>query len=57
MKKYLKQDWFLYIIFIVVVVVIATEVMTGNNSTQPIIFDEEHPDYWIAPSLYSDDTT
>jgi len=57
MRKHLKEDWFLYIIIIVVGVVIAMEVITGNSRTQPIIFDEEHPDYWIAPSLYSDNTT
>ena len=57
MKKNLKDDWLLYLIFLVVTIVIVRE-MTSSNEEQPqIISEEKQPDYWIAPSLYLDNTT
>ena len=56
MKKYLKDDWFLYLIFLVVAIVIARGIITSEKPMQ-MISEEKQPDYWIAPSLYSDNTT
>ena len=58
MKKHLKDDWFMYLIFLVVAIVIAREITTTSKEKTPSIISEEvQPNYWIAPSLYSDNTT
>ena len=57
MKKYLKKDWPIYLIFLVVTVVIVKEVSTNKKNNQQITSEEKQPDYWIAPSLYIDRTT
>ncbi len=57
MKKYLKDDWLLYLIFLVVAVVSAKEIITHKKNAARITFEEKQPDYWIAPSMYSDVTT
>jgi thiosulfate dehydrogenase len=57
MKKYLKEDWPMYLIFLVVAIVIAREINTNKKPTEQITFQEKPPDYWLAPSLYSDNIT
>ena len=57
MKKYLKEDWPMYIIFLVVAIVIARGIISGSNKIHQTILEQQQPDYWIAPSLYSDNTT
>ena len=56
MKKYLKEDWPMYLIFLGVAIVIARGIATNKNKPQEITFEEKQPDYWIAPSLFSDHT-
>ncbi|MEJ7740915.1 MAG: c-type cytochrome [Chitinophagaceae bacterium] len=57
MKKYLKDDWFLYLIFLVVAIVIIRD-LTATEQKQPqTILGDKQLDYWLAPSLYSDNTT
>ncbi len=57
MKKYLKEDWLLYLIFLAVAIVIAREIIPSKKPTEQITFQEKPLDYWIAPSLYSDVST
>jgi len=57
MKKYLKDNWLLYLIFLVIAIVIAREINTNKKPTEQITFQENLPDYWLAPSLYSDNIT
>lgn len=57
MKKYLKDDWFLYLLFLVVTIVIVREMTTSKEKQSQIISEEMQSDYWLAPSLYSDNTT
>jgi thiosulfate dehydrogenase len=57
MKKHLKDDWLLYLIFLVVVIVIVNEASNNEEKPKQIFIEEKQPDYWIAPSLYSDVTT
>lgn len=56
MKKHLKDDWFLYLIFLVVTIVIVREMKISKEIKSQIISEEKQPDYWLAPSLYSDNT-
>lgn len=56
MKKHLKDDWFLYLIFLVVTIVIVREMKISKEKKSQIISEEKQPDYWLAPSLYSDNT-
>ena len=57
MKKHLNEDWFLYLIFLVVAIVIFNEMTTSKENPPPIISEQKLPDYWIAPSLFLDNTT
>lgn len=57
MKKYFKEDWPLYLIFLVVAIVIARGIATNTDNPQEITLEEKQPDYWMAPSLYLDRTT
>jgi thiosulfate dehydrogenase len=57
MKKYLKEDWPMYLIFLVVIIVITNEILQNSKEVKQITFNEEQPDYWIAPSLYLDNVT
>ena len=42
MKKYLKEDWPLYLIFLVIAIVIARGIATNTNKPQEIKFEENH---------------
>lgn len=57
MKKYLKDDWFLYLIFLVVAIVFIRDMTTSQQKQPQIISEQKQPDYWSAPSIYSDNTT
>lgn len=57
MISHLKDDWLLYLIFLVVTIVIVREMTTSKKIHPQIISEEKQPDYWIAPSLYSDNIT
>ena len=57
MKKYLKDDWPMYLIFLVVAIVTTREIAINNETNPEISFEEKQTDYWVAPSLYSDNTT
>ena len=57
MKKYLKEDWPMYLIFLIVALVITREIIINKtDNTEEIIADEPPEDYWVAPSIYSDKT-
>ena len=57
MKKYLKDDWFLYLIVLVIVLVVVWDATSNKSNTQPITSEEKQRDYWVAPSLFLDNTT
>lgn len=57
MMKYLKDNWLLYLIFLVVTIVVVREMTTSKEKQPQIISEQKQPDYWLAPSLYSDNTT
>jgi thiosulfate dehydrogenase len=57
MKKHLKEQGFVYLILLVVAAVIAREMNTNKKPTEQITFQEKQPDYWVAPSLFSDNVT
>ena len=57
MKKHLKDDWFLYLIFLVLSIVIVREIATSKEKQLQIIPEQKQPDYWLAPSLHLDNTT
>ena len=57
MKKYLKDDWFMYLLFAVVALVIVKENATNNNTPKQATVEKKEPDYWVAPGLFSDNTT
>lgn len=58
MKNYLKEDWSLYLIFLVVIIVIARDIIINNKEIKPTrTIEEKSPDYWLAPSLYLDNST
>ncbi len=57
MKKYLKDDWFLYLIFLVVAIVIIRDMVATEQKQPQTISGDRQPDYWIALSLYSNNTT
>ncbi|WP_276503019.1 c-type cytochrome [Terrimonas pollutisoli] len=56
MKLYLKENWPLYLLVSGVVFVIVREVIDGSNRQEPVIGKEPSHDYWVAPSLYLDNT-
>lgn len=56
MKKHLTEDWLLYLIVFIVTIVIVKEINTNTNSRRQITFEEKKPEYWVAPSLFSDYT-
>ena len=43
MKKYLKEDWPMYLIFLVVFIVIAQEVSNNRIYTQETVAEETKP--------------
>ena len=48
----------MYLIFLVITIVILRGITTTNNKPkEEIISEKKQPDYWIAPSLYSDNIT
>ncbi len=57
MIKYLKEDWLLYLIFLVVTIVAVREITASKEKTLEVTSEETQPDYWIAPSLFSDNLT
>ena len=57
MKKHLKEHGFVYLILLVVAIVIARDINTQKKPTEQITFQEKQPDYWVAPSLFSDNIT
>jgi thiosulfate dehydrogenase len=57
MKKYLKEDWPMYLIFLVVIIVITNEILQGNKEAKQATYKEEQPGYWLVPSLYADNVT
>ncbi len=57
MKKYLKEDWPMYLIFLFVAIVFGRGFINHQSEPPEISFKEKLPDYWVAPSLYSDYTT
>ncbi len=57
MKKYLKEDWPMYLIFLVISIVIVKGIATNKNKIQDTKSNADNADYWIAPSLYSDNLT
>ncbi len=54
-KKHLKEDWPMYLIFLVVIYVVASVIAKKKSSE--VVFKLESPDYWVAPSLYTDHIT
>ncbi|MEJ7827993.1 MAG: c-type cytochrome [Segetibacter sp.] len=56
MKKYLKDDWFLYLVFLVLVIVIIRDMAATEQKQPQTISKDRRPDYWIAPILVSDHT-
>ncbi len=58
MKINLQDDWFLYLLLLVVTMVILHETTSNKKKTLPTNLLAAQPeDYWIAPSLYSDNAT
>jgi thiosulfate dehydrogenase len=57
MKKHLQEDWLLYLIVLAVTIVIVKEITTNTPNRGQITFAEKQPEYWIAPSLFSDNST
>jgi thiosulfate dehydrogenase len=58
MNKYLKEDWPMYLIFLIVALVITREIiMSKTDDLSEVVAEEQPEDYWIAPSLYTDNTT
>ena len=53
MKKYLKKNWPMYLIFLAVLIVIINARLQKNKKAGPITFKEEQPEYWMAPTLDS----
>ena len=56
MKKDLKKDWPVYIIFLVVTIVIVQEITGASSKIQQPNPQETQPAYWVAPSLYLDNS-
>ena len=56
MKKYLKEDWPMYLIFLVIAFVIVKDVFISNNKKSKTAIEEKQPDYWTAPDLLSDNS-
>lgn len=56
MKKHFKEHWFVYFLLFAVATVVAREMDTTTPNEQNLS-EENAPDYWLAPSLYSDNIT
>ena len=56
MKKYLKEDWPLYLIFLGVLFVITKKTIESLNKPEITYQQDTPPDYWEAPSLFLDNT-
>ena len=56
MKKDFKKDWPVYIIFLVVTIVIAQEIIGASSKKHQPTPQETPPAYWVAPSLYLDNS-
>lgn len=57
MKRYIKEDWPMYLIFLIIIIVITSGLLSESKTNPDVILNEKQPDYWIAPSLYTDHIT
>ena len=57
MIEQLKNNWLVYLIFVVATIVIVNKMKTCDLQQSQVTTEDKQPDYWIAPSLYSDNTT
>ena len=56
MKEDFKKDWPVYIIFFVVTIVFVQEIIGASSKIQQPNPQETQPAYWVAPSLYLDNS-
>ncbi len=52
--KHLKENWILYFILLMVAVFVIRDITVSGNKPEKKIAEEKEPDYWLAPSLYTD---
>lgn len=52
--KHLKENWILYLILLMVAVFVIRDITVSGNKPEKKIAEEKEPDYWLAPSLYTD---
>lgn len=53
MKK-IKEDWPVYLIALTVLLVISKESVEGLQNNKRFVFTDTIPEFWVAPSLYTD---
>ncbi|MES2778041.1 MAG: c-type cytochrome [Bacteroidota bacterium] len=56
MKKYLKDDWFLCLVFLVIGIVVVRDATSNKRNEPQITSEKKQIDHWITPSLFSDYT-
>jgi thiosulfate dehydrogenase len=53
MDRFLRSEWFLVLLFTTIIVVVAKDVSTCNKPSNAVTPQQE-PDYWTAPSFYTE---
>lgn len=52
--NHLRENWILYVIITVVSIVMVNEIVSTEDTPSARVPAEPAPDYWVAPSLFSD---